>query len=264
MDFETILLEKDVGVATLTLNRPDRLNSCTTGMYRELSMIMRQINRDDEIKVVILTGAGRGFCAGSDVSDRLANRIEKGGEENRFEILQQVGSTALDVADVDKPIIGAINGVAVGAGLSLALLCDIRVASDKARFGAVWVNMGLIPDVGATYYLPRVVGIEKAVELMVTGDIINADEALRIGLVNKVVSSEQLMITAKELATKIAAGPSVAIELIKRGLRRALNNDLKTQLDYESCAQNICRKTKDHKEAIQAFMEKRKPHFKGV
>jgi 2-(1,2-epoxy-1,2-dihydrophenyl)acetyl-CoA isomerase len=264
MDFENILLEKDGGVATLTLNRPDRLNSCTTGTYRELSMIMRQINRDDEIKVVILTGAGRGFCAGSDISDRLASRIEKGGEENRFEILQQVGSTALDVADVDKPIIAAINGVAVGAGLSLTLLCDFRIASEKARFGAVWVNMGLIPDVGATYYLPRIVGVEKAMELMVTGDIINADEALRIGLVSKVVSSDQLMITAKDLATKIAAGPSVAIELMKRGLRRALNNDLKTQLDYESYAQNTCRKTEDHKEAIQAFMGKRKPQFKGM
>jgi 2-(1,2-epoxy-1,2-dihydrophenyl)acetyl-CoA isomerase len=232
-------------------------------MYRELSIIVRQINRDDEIKVMVLTGAGRGFCAGSDVSDRLASRIEKGSEENRFETLQQVGSIALDVADVDKPIIAAINGAAVGAGLSLALLCDIRIASEKARFGAVWVNMGLIPDVGATYYLPRIVGFEKAIELMVTGDIINADEALRIGLVSKVVPSDQLMITAKDIAAKIAAGPSVAIELIKRGLGRGLDNDLKTQLDYESYAQNICRKTEDHKEAIHAFTEKRKPQFKG-
>jgi 2-(1,2-epoxy-1,2-dihydrophenyl)acetyl-CoA isomerase len=233
-------------------------------MYRELSNIMNQIKRDDEIKVVILTGAGRGFCAGSDVSDRLASRVEKTGEENRFETLRPVGAVALDIADLDKPIIAAINGVAVGAGLSLALLCDIRFASETARFGAVWINVGLIPDVGATYYLPRIVGIEKAMELMLSGDIIDAEEALKICLVSKVVSPDQLMPTAKELAAKIAAGPLVAIELTKRGLKKALNNDLKTQLDYESYAQNMCRKTEDHKEAIQAFMEKRKPQFKGM
>jgi 2-(1,2-epoxy-1,2-dihydrophenyl)acetyl-CoA isomerase len=264
MDFEDILLEKEGGIITLTLNRPDRLNSFTTRMYREMSNIMNQIKRDDEIKVVILTGAGRGFCAGSDVSDRLASRVEKAGEENRFETLQPVGAVALDIAEVDKPIIGAINGVAVGGGISLALLCDIRIASEKARFGAVWVNMGLIPDLGATYYLPRIVGVEKATELMLTGDIISADEALRIGLVSKVVPPDQLMPTAKELAAKIAAGPSVAIELIKRGLRRSLNNDLKSQLDYESYAQNVCRKTEDHKEGVRAFAEKRKPQFRGM
>ena len=264
MDFESILLEKEGGVAIVTLNRPDRLNSFTTRMYRELSTIIKQIHRDDEIKVVILTGAGKGFCAGSDVSDRLASRVEKAGEENRFETLQPTGAVALDIAELDKPIIAAINGVAVGAGLSLALLSDIRIASNMARFGAVWINMGFIPDLGATYYLPRIVGLEKALDLMLSGEMINAEEALRIGLVSRVVPHEQIRATAKELASKIAAGPSVAIELTKRGLRRALNNDLKTQLDYESYAQNLCRKTEDHKEAVQAFKEKRKPKFRGI
>lgn len=264
MDFEDILLEEKEGIITLTLNRPDRLNSCTTRMYRELSNIMNQIKRNDEIKVVILTGAGRGFCAGSDVSDRLAGRVVKPGEENRYETLQPVGAVALDIAGLDKPIIGAINGVAVGAGLSLALLCDIRFASESARFGAVWINMGLIPDVGATYYLPRIVGAEKALDLMLSGKIIDAEEALEIGLVSKVVPPDRLMAVAKELATKIATGPSVAIELTKRGLKRSFDNDLNPQLDYESYAQNLCRKTEDHKEAIQAFLEKRKPQFKGV
>jgi len=263
LDFKDILFEKEGGVATVTLNRPDRLNSLTTGMYRELSSIMKQINRDDEIKTVILTGAGKGFCAGSDVSDRLARRVEKGTEENRFETLQPVGAVALEIAEVDKPIVGGINGVAVGAGLSLVLLCDIRIASDKARFGAVWINMGLIPDLGATYFLPKTVGMEKALELMLTGEIIDADEALRMGLVSKVVPHDQLMATVHELANRIARGPSVAIELLKRGIRRSLRNDLKTQLDYESYAQNMCRNTEDHKEAIKAFAEKRKPQFKG-
>ena len=263
MESESILFEKDRSVAIITLNRPDRLNSFTTRMFRELSDNMNQIKRDDEIKVVILTGAGRGFCAGTDISDRLASRVGKTSEENRFQTLRPVGAVALDIADLDKPIIAAVNGVAVGAGLSLALLCDFRIASEKARFGAVWVNMGLIPDLGATHVLPRIVGLERAMELMLSGDIIDSEEALRIGLVSKVVHSDQLIMTAKKLAEKIEAGPSVAIELTKRALYRGLNNDLKTQLDYESNAQNICRNTEDHREAIQAFNEKRKPHFKG-
>lgn len=264
MNFEDILLEKEGGIAILVLNRPDRLNSFTTRMYRELSAIIKQIHRDDEIKVVILTGAGKGFCAGSDVSDRLASQVEKRGEENRYETLRPTGAVALDIADLDKPIIAAINGVAVGAGLSLALLSDIRLASEKARFGAVWINMGFIPDLGSTYFLPRIVGMEKALDLMLSGEVINAEEALRIGLVSRVIPHEQILAKAKELAAKIAAGPSVAVELTKRGLRRALDSDLRTQLDYESYAQNLCRKTEDHKEAIQAFLEKRKPQFKGV
>ena len=263
MTFNEILLEKKEGVAVVTLNRPERFNSFTTSMYREFPRIVDQLRRDDEVKAVILTGAGKGFCAGSDVSDRLGKRLEKGGEESRFENLQQVGAMALDIADFDKPIIGAINGAAVGAGLSLALLCDIRLASEKARFGAVWLTVGLIPDVGATYSLPRIVGSEKALELILTREIVGADEALKIGLVSKVFPHAQLMDEARKLAGSIAAGPSVAVELTKRGLQRSLENDLKTQLDYETYAQNICRQTEDHKEGIRAFTEKRKPTFVG-
>lgn len=263
MAFNEILLEKKEGVAVVTLNRPERFNSFTTSMYREFPRIVDQLRRDDEVKAVILTGAGKGFCAGSDVSDRLGKRLEKGGEESRFENLQQVGAMALDIADFDKPIIGAINGAAVGSGLSLALLCDIRLASEKARFGAVWLTVGLTADVGATYYLPRIVGREKALELILTREIVGADEALKIGLVSKVFPHAQLMDEARKLAGSIAAGPSVAVELTKRGLQRSLENDLKTQLDYETYAQNICRQTEDHKEGIRAFAEKRKPAFVG-
>jgi len=170
---------------------------------------------------------------------------------------------ALDIADLDKPLIGAINGAAVGAGLSLSLLCDIRLASEKARFGAVWLSVGLVPDVGATYYLPRIVGREKSMELMLSREVIDAREALKIGLVSRVVAPDQLMKDAMELATKIASGPAVAIELTKRSLQRSLTNDLEAQLDYETYAQNICRQTEDHKEGIRAFEEKRKPVFTG-
>ena len=263
MAFNEILVEKKAGVAVVTLNRPERFNSFTTSMYREFPRIVDQLKRDDEVKAVILTGAGKGFCAGSDVSDRLGDRLEKGGEESRFENLQQVGAMALDLADLDKPVIGAINGAAVGAGLSIALLCDIRIASEKARFGAVWLSVGLIPDLGATYSLPRIVGREKALELMLSREIIKADTALQIGLVGRVVPHDQLMDEAKKLAEQISSGPSVAIELTKRALQRSLNNDLKTQLDYETYAQNICRQTEDHKEGIRAFAEKRNPVFAG-
>lgn len=263
MAFNEILLGKNEGVAIITLNRPERLNSFTTTMYREFPRILDQLRRDDEVKAVILTGAGDGFCAGSDVSDRLGKRLKEGAEESRFENLQRVGAMALDITDFEKPIIGAVNGMAVGAGLSLALLCDIRLASEKARFGAVWLNVGLIPDVGATYSLPRIVGKEKAMALMLSREIIGADEALKIGLVSKVFPHDQLMDEARNLARSIATGPSVAVELTKRGLQRSLENDLKTQLDYETYAQNICRQTEDHKEGIRAFAEKRKPVFVG-
>jgi 2-(1,2-epoxy-1,2-dihydrophenyl)acetyl-CoA isomerase len=263
MALDEIILEKNEGVVVVTLNRPEHLNSFTTSMYEEFPSILDQLKRDDEVKAVILTGAGKGFCAGSDVSDRLGKRLEEGVKESRFENLQQVGAMALAISDFDKPVIGAINGVAVGAGLSLALLCDIRLASNKARFGAVWLNVGLVPDVGATYFLPRIVGREKSLELMLSREIIGAGEALKIGLVSKVFSHDQLMGEARELARDIVAAPSVAVELTKRGLQRSLVNDLKTQLDYETYAQNICRQTEDHKEGVRAFAEKRKPAFKG-
>jgi len=263
MAVQEIVLDKEGGTAVMTLNRPERFNALTTNMYSELPEILDQLGKDDEVKVVILTGAGKGFCAGSDVSDRLGKRLEKGGEDSRFQNLQQVGKVALDFANFDKPIIGAINGAAVGAGLSLSLLCDMRLASEKARFGAIWMNVGLIADVGATYYLPRIVGREKALELMLSREIIDADEALRIGLVGRVFPHDRLMGEAMKLAESITEAPPVAVELTKRGLQRSLENNLKMQLDYETYAQNICRQTDDHKEGVAAFKEKRKPEFKG-
>jgi 2-(1,2-epoxy-1,2-dihydrophenyl)acetyl-CoA isomerase len=173
------------------------------------------------------------------------------------------GTVAMSFEDLDKPIIAALNGVAVGAGLSMALACDIRIASENARFGAIWVKRGLIPDAGATWFLPRVLPYDKAIELAFTGDLVGAREALEMGLVTRVVPHDQLMPEAEALAGKIAKGPSVAIELIKRGFRRSLTNDLKSQLDYETYAQNLCRRSEDHREGVKSFMEKRPPEFKG-
>jgi 2-(1,2-epoxy-1,2-dihydrophenyl)acetyl-CoA isomerase len=264
MSADEILFEKENGVATLTLNRPDRLNALTPKMLNEdLVDLFQQIKRDDDVRAIIITGAGRGFCSGTDVFTGLANQIGEGIRETRYETLEQVGGFAMIISDMDKPIIAAINGAAAGAGLSLVLASDIRLASEKARFGAVWINRGIIPDVGATYFLPRLIALDKALELMLSGDIIDAEEALEIGLVTRVVPHDELMPKARELAGKIAKGPAIAIELIKRGLYRSLNNDLKTQLDYESYAQNLCRQTEDHKEGVRAFSEKREPNFKG-
>lgn len=264
MRAEEILFEKEDGVATLTLNRPDKLNALTPEMaYENLVGIFNQIKIDDEIRVIIITGAGKGFCSGTDVSARLAKRLEEGVEEPRYEMIDLVGGFILNIVDMDKPVIAAINGIAAAAGLSIALASDIRIASEKARFGAIWIRRGLIPDVGATYFLPRIIGLDKALELTLKGDIIDAQEALEIGLVTRLVPHDELMSKARELAVKIARGPAVAIELLKRGLHRSLNNDLKVQLDYESFAQNLCRQTDDHKEGVRSFMEKREPNFKG-
>jgi 2-(1,2-epoxy-1,2-dihydrophenyl)acetyl-CoA isomerase len=178
-------------------------------------------------------------------------------------MVQPTGYFGSALFSLSKPTIAAINGVAVGAGLSLALLCDIRIASEKARFGAVWVRMGIIPDVGGTYLLPRTIGLDKALELAFTGDIIDAREAERVGLVTKVVPHDDLMKVTDELASRIAKGPSVAMEVMKRGMYRAVGGDYNAQLDFESYAQNLCFQTEDYKEAISAFKEKREPRFQG-
>lgn len=252
------------GIATLTFNRPDSLNACTTTMYEGITQVAEEVRTNDEAKVLIITGAGRGFCAGTDTKDRLETRAR--GEslaKSRKDMVQPVGYFGSALYSIGKPTIAAVNGVSVGGGLSFALLCDIRIASEKARFGAVWVRMGLVPDVGATYLLPRTVGLDKALELCFTGDIIDAREAERIGLVTKVVPHDDLMQTANDLAAKIAKGPSISIELAKRGIYRAMGGDYLAQLDYESYAQNLCFQTEDFKEATAAFREKREARFQG-
>ena len=252
------------GAAKLTLNRPERLNAITQTMFDGIEQVVDEVKRNDDVKVLVITGASRGFCSGADVVARLAVRVTEGAlKKTHKEMVEPVGHIASVIRSLGKPVIGAINGVAVGAGLSFALLCDIRIASEQARFGAIWVRRGLIPDVGGTYLLPRTIGLDKALELAFTGDIIDAKEAERIGLVTKVVPHDDLMKVTDELALKIARGPSVAIELMKRGMYRALDNDLDTQLDFESYAQNLCMGTEDFKEGVTAFKEKREPRFQG-
>jgi 2-(1,2-epoxy-1,2-dihydrophenyl)acetyl-CoA isomerase len=256
-----ILLTLEDGVATIILSQPGKLNAITTEMADKFRGIIEKIRVDDAVKVLIITGAGRGFCAGADITRRVAAAEQIRRE--RWRIISRTGYQLLPLAKLEKPTIAAINGIAAGLGLSIALACDIRVASEHARFTAAWVNNGLMADGGATYFLPRILGISKALEMMFTADTIDAIEAERVGLVSKVVPHDDLMAVAKELASKMAKKPSVAIELMKKATYRSLNHDLESQLDFEAYAQNVCRQTDDYKEAIEAFTQKRPPQFKG-
>jgi 2-(1,2-epoxy-1,2-dihydrophenyl)acetyl-CoA isomerase len=264
MEGKDLLLEKDGHIAVLTLNRPEKMNALSAEMRESLPRALQEIQVDDSVRVLILTGAGRGFCSGADVAVQAARAAGQGAETSRQALLQLVGSIVLGFEKVNKPIIAAVNGIAAGVGLTMTLACDIRIASANARFAAIWVKRGLIADGGATLLLPLIVGMEKALELSFTGDIIDAREAERIRLVSRVVPPEELMIRAKELAQKIAAGPPISVELVKRVIWERIRNQLREQLLLESYAQNLCRTTQDQKEAVKAFMEKREPVFKGL
>ena len=254
-----LIIEKEKAIATLTLNRPDRLNALDAVLLREsLPNGIDDVTKDDDIRVVILTGAGRSFCAGADV-----NEI-KGMPSPRWVRLMPLGWVALAFQKCNKPIIAAINGPAVGGGLSLTLLCDFRIASEQATFSMLFVNMGLIPDGGSTYNLPRIVGLSKALQLVLTGDKIDAAEAKRVGLVDEVVPANKLMDTTTELASRITRGAPIAVELAKRSLYNGLYNTLEQQLYVEGDAQRLCARSSDHKEAIKAYLEKRDPVFKGL
>jgi len=265
MEFEKMNLELEGGIAFLTINNPDKLNAMSTEMWGDIRKILEEVHSNDDIRVFVITGAGRAFCSGSDVSGRLAVKMEgKGPKPSQSELLEGTGYVAHYFRKLDVPIIAAVNGVAAGAGLSMALLSDIRIASETARFSAVWVRLGLIGDLGATWLLPQVVGSSRAIEMFTTGDMYSAREALQMGLVSKVVPPDELMPAVKEMATKLAGGPTVAIKFAKRAVYKSFQNDLGGQLVFESFAQNTCRQTEDHKEGVRAFMEKRKAEFKGI
>ena len=264
MENKDLLLEKDGRVAVLTLNRPDKMNALNAAMREYWPAALKEVQEDDNLRALIITGAGRGFCSGADVAVQAARAAGQEADASRKTILQLVGSIILGFENINKPIIAAINGIAAGVGLTLTLACDIRLASASARFSAIWVKRGLIADGGATLLLPLVVGLEKALELSFTGDIIDAQEAERIGLVSRVVPPEELMSRAKELAQKIASGPPISVELVKRVMWEKIRNQLREHLLFESYGQTICRSTQDQKEAVKAFMEKREPQFKGL
>lgn len=265
MEGKDLILEKDGHVAILTLNRPEKMNAISQEMRETIPRTLQEIQEDDNLRAVIITGAGRGFCSGADVAAvQAAQAAGQQADTSRKTLLALACNFILGFEKINKPVIAAINGVAAGVGLTMTLACDVRIASSNARFSAIWVKRGLIADGGATLLLPLTVGLEKALELCFTGEVIDAKEAERIRLVSRVVPAEELMTRAKELAQKIAAVPPVSVELAKRVMWEKIRNQLREQLILESYAQNVCRTTQDQKEAVKAFMEKREPQFKGI
>jgi 2-(1,2-epoxy-1,2-dihydrophenyl)acetyl-CoA isomerase len=261
MAYETILTETTDGVLTITLNRPDRLNAVTDQMLSELQDALRAAERDAAVRCLVLTGAGRGFCAGQDISGEAAPggpRVSIGDH-----LRHGYNPVAKRLRTMEKPVIAAVNGVAAGAGASLTLMCDIRIAAEGASFVQAFVRIGLVPDSGGTFMLPLLVGMGKAAELAFTGDRLSAEDALRLGLVNQVVPAESLMETAHALAARLAAMPTKAIGLTKRAFNHAILPHLDALLDYEADMQEIASHTKDYAEGVAAFREKRQPQFVG-
>lgn len=262
--YETLQVESAEQICTITLNRPDSLNSINDAMTSELGKVLRQLQRDESVRCVVLTGAGRAFCSGQDLGDLKKRYADPAyGPQLGEDLKKRYNPVILGLRDLEKPVIAAINGVAAGAGCSLALACDLRIASDKAKLIEVFINVGLIPDSGSTFFLPRLVSMCKAMELCFTGDAVSAADALAIGLVNKVVPAEELPKAARDLALRLAKLPTKAIGLTKRLLYRSLNSDLDTMLEAEGFAQQTAGQSTDHREGVQAFFEKRLPNFQG-
>lgn len=249
------------GVATLTLNRPESLNALSDEIRSGLVASLQRLDADDAVGCIVLTGSGRGFCAGGDVKS-MGERSARSFEA-RAAGLRQSGGIPMLMHSMSKVVIGMVNGVAIGAGLGLALACDLRIAARSARFGTGFIKIGLSGDWGGTWSLTRLVGTAKAREMYFLGDMIDADEALSVGLVNRVVDDAELPATTMAMARRIAAMPVVALGYAKRNLFAAETGDFAAVLELEALHQTRCSQTEDHREAVQAFKEKRRPVFKG-
>jgi enoyl-CoA hydratase/carnithine racemase len=249
------------GVATITLNRPDRLNALTFEVYRELTDTFAALRNESDIRVVVITGAGRAFCSGGDVRDIIGELFNR-DMEGLLAFTRMTCELVRNIRVLPKPVISSLNGTTAGAGACIALASDIRIASEEAKIAFLFVKVGLSgADMGAAYLLPRVVGLAKATELLYTGDFISALEAQRIGLYNRVVPGEQLSATIQQIAERLAQGPAFAIAKTKEMLNRELNMNLDAALETEATAQAICMQHPDYREAYKAFLEKRAPRF---
>ena len=261
MSYESISSTKKDSILHIKLNRPDSLNAINSKMAEELGQLAEEANRDKEVGVIIVSGEGRAFCSGGDISFLQTISTMTASEVRNFvyNVERQLGR----IAFIDKPVIAAIHGFALGAGLSLSLLCDIRVATENALLGMEFVKVGIVPELGATHLLPRLVGVSKAMELVLTGERINGKEAERIGLINRAVPESQLENVTSELATKLTNLAPIAIQLAKKSLKGDLLQGLDAAFEYEADLNSICYLTEDFQEATRAFMERRKPLFIG-
>lgn len=257
--YETILYERTDAVLKITLNRPDRFNAFNEQMHKELADAFKNAAKDDAVRSVILTGAGKAFCSGQDLKEVKDNPTRNLADSLR----NNYNPNILRIRNLEKPVICSLNGVAAGAGMSLAMACDLRIASDQASMLQAFVNVGLIPDSGSTWVLPRLLGYHKAFEICSTGRVIKADEALKLNLVDEIVEHDKLDLFTRELAVKYANAPTKAIGALKRALNKASDVPLDEALEYEAYLQDILGKTEDYREGVAAFNEKRKPQFKG-
>lgn len=262
MAYETIEFEVTDGVAVLTLNRPDRMNSFNTLMHGEVRAALKQVKKDASVRCLLITGNGRGFCAGQDLSDR---NVDPNAEmPNLGESIEQNYNPLIrTLQGLEMPVICAVNGVAAGAGANIALACDIVLAARSASFIQAFCKIGLIPDSGGTWTLPRLVGHARATALAMLGDRISAEQAQSWGMIWQVVDDEQLKDEALALAKRLATQPTKGLALIKRALQASWNNSFDEQLDLERDLQTLAGRTEDYREGVKAFMEKRHPEFKG-
>ena len=259
MDYEAILVRKAGQVATVTMNRPEALNFLDPIMAQEIESALADFEKDEEVRAVVITGAGRAFCAGGDVKFMK----QEWPVYDLVVRMERVTGFIKAMLDLPKPIIASVNGPAVGAGCNIALAADLVLASEKATFCQVFTRIGLIPDCGGIYLLPRRVGMTKAKELILTARTIEAGEAERIGLVNRVVPAEALEEETRKIAAELASGATMAIGIAKRLLNQSYESDFETILQAENSNQVLLRKAEDHREGVRAFFEKRKPEFKG-
>jgi enoyl-CoA hydratase/carnithine racemase len=249
------------GVGTILLNRPEKRNAFTLEMLHLWAEVYREARTDDNVGAVVVTGAGDAFCAGGDL-EGLAPGEPTPYDRKAF-LTDHVHRVAYALEDLDKPVIAAVNGVAVGAGMDMALMCDMRFAARSARLSEGYVRVGLVPGDGGAYYLPRLVGTAKALELLLTGDFVDAEEAHRVGIVNRVYDDDDLAQETRLFAQRVAAGPPLVTRMIKRTVYQSARSDLRTSLDLVSSHMGIVQSTEDSKEALSAFLEKREPEFKG-
>ena len=262
MEYRDLLYTRDGHIATITLNRPDRLNAISLAMLVSLSAALRQADADPEVRVIILTGAGRGFCSGLDLKDMggISPGEGAGAAGARFDL---VNSPPVVLHSTDKPVLCGLNGPAVGYGLDLALGCDIRIASDQARLGAVYAKRGILPESGGTWLLPRLIGWAKASELAFRGAMISAEEALKLGLVNAVVPHERLMSETHAWAEGIAGNAPLAVQATKRMMRLGIEESFEANVHHVFLQLLPLFASQDFREGVQAYLEKREPRFQG-
>jgi 2-(1,2-epoxy-1,2-dihydrophenyl)acetyl-CoA isomerase len=267
MSYESILFDVTEGVATITLNKPERMNAFDNEMLEEWHDAIVECDRDSDVRVVIITGAGRGFCSGMNVRDEAGGRgvlrTEQTMAQRRHSLRNSVHPIPRALIQLEKPYIAAVNGAAVGAGMDMASMADIRFCSDTARFGMTYVRMGLIPGDGGCYTLPRLVGTARALQYIWSGELFDAQTALEIGYVNAVYPADDLMPNVQEFAARVASGPATAVQLSKKLVYRSQNISFDEHLDMAQLAMTLAQSTDDAKEGPKAFIEKREPNFKG-